>query len=191
MEYYKNKLSLLNKSQAVAKGIEISKAFLKLNNIELPEYRTDEISWAENCGYYDFTWKTIVVHTPLVAHVIKAPAGMRWSYPGYRIDRTGIGVVCHETGHHVDNALHNPSRRMPIDRAERITNYEPNHWEVFAESIRLFILNPDLLKVVAPKRYKYLMSLGLKPIVKATWNEVLAHQPRLIDMVIKQYDVEL
>lgn len=36
--------------------------------------------------------------------------------------------------------------------------------EAGAESLRLFILNPDLLYRAIPKRYEFICGLGLKPI---------------------------
>lgn len=55
----------------------------------------------------------------------------------------------------------------------RITSYEPNHYERFAETIKLFMLNPDLLKQYNPKRYNEITSLGIIPVITTDWRTAL------------------
>ncbi len=87
--------------------------------------------------------------------------GMKWSFPGYVTDRTPVGVVAHEIGHHIDYETGFPSRSMP--RSGKVSSYEPNHLEAWAETMRLFILNPDLLRTISPDRYKYVREVvGLR-----------------------------
>lgn len=50
--------------------------------------------------------------------------------------------------------------------------------ESIAESLRLFILNPDLLKNIAPNRYQYFIDKGLKPTVTKKMGEVLHDAPK-------------
>lgn len=80
------------------------------------------------------------------------------SFPGYTSDRTVIGVVCHEIGHHVDEVerVSDTSDWANAIRGAKVSSYEPYPNEAFAESVRLYILNPALLQVVAPKRYSLL-----------------------------------
>ena len=46
-----------------------------------------------------------------------------------------------------------------------------------AESMRLFILNPGLLHIIAPERCKYIVKSGLKPVVTEDWDKVLENAP--------------
>lgn len=62
---------------------------------------------------------------------------------------------------------------MPKFKDERVSNYEPNACERFAESMKLFLSNPDLLKKSCPKRYEFLIkTIGLIPVVKDSWEQV-------------------
>ena len=96
---------------------------------------------------------------------------------------TGAGVIAHETGHYVDSLLKMPSLHIQkYIRGERaVSSYEPNDQEVFAESMKLFILNPYLLRQGRPLRYEFLKSLGLEPVIADCWQDVLMHaHPKLI-----------
>lgn len=59
----------------------------------------------------------------------------------------------------------------------KITGYEPNIYESVAESMRLFILNPCLLHIIAPERCEYIVKSGLKPVVTEDWDKVLENAP--------------
>lgn len=54
-----------------------------------------------------------------------------------------------------------------------ITSYAPNAMEWFAEIFRLFVTNPDLLKLIRPKAYKAILDSGLKPSTDMVYQEVL------------------
>jgi hypothetical protein len=43
--------------------------------------------------------------------------------------------------------------------------------------MRLFILNPGLLHIIAPERCKYIVKSGLKPVVTEDWDKVLENAP--------------
>lgn len=61
---------------------------------------------------------------------------------------------------------------------ERVSSYEPSVWEAVAESMRLFILNPDLLGVIAPERCEHILKRRLKPLVTEHWADVLRNAPK-------------
>jgi hypothetical protein len=133
-------------------------------------------------GYYTWGSSTIFVNERLVRVPVKTP-GFSWSYTGYKADLTGAGIIAHETGHYVDCMLKMPSHRIKkIVKGEKcVSSYEPNAQEVFAESMKLFILNPDLLRQGRPLRYEFLKSLGLEPVIADSWQNVLIHaHPKLI-----------
>ena len=108
--------------------------------------------------------------------------GRAWSFPGHKSDRTAAGVVCHETGHHAYFNCKLPRGWREVVAATRpITSYEPSAGEAYAESLRLFILNPDLLRLGRPERYKYITEYhGLRPVVTLEWRAVLEHAPEHI-----------
>lgn len=103
-----------------------------------------------------------------------------WQAPGSYMDFTPLGVFCHEVGHHVDYVLHPKAYSMQngfeeiVDNEEEISTVEANVPESFAEAIRLFVTNPDLLRQGRPERYEYLTKgMGLKPLHSHGWKRVL------------------
>lgn len=134
------------------------------------------------------------------ASPVKRP-GYRWSFTGYKADLTAPGVIAHEMGHHVwecvirDDAgkRHARWQRNLIRNWRAFVSDEPapsgygatSTHEDFAESFKLFLLNPDLLYIGRPRRHAFFVTqLYIYPIVEATWHEVLqnAHE-KIIDAV--------
>lgn len=113
------------------------------------------------------------------SRVITHPGFQNWSHPHYRVDREPCGVVCHEGGHHVQEVLRKLGRfdergwkeavlkgqerlisstrfrTTGKPKIKRVTNYEPVLDESWAESMRLFILNPGLLQAGLEARYNF------------------------------------
>jgi len=57
-----------------------------------------------------------------------------------------------------------------------VSSYEPNPSEAFAEAMKLFILNPDLLRAGRPLRYRFVTEvLSFRPVHDLSWREVLRH----------------
>lgn len=166
----------LDKRELSEIGHDLSVAFLDANGIPKPQFgidhgnRSNGFKSGYGCGWYRRDAR-IAGGKPFVSVTTQACArpavgvARSWSFPSYKTDRTPVGVVAHEVGHHVDAMLHDVSYR-PEWRAlakERITSYEPNMAEAFAESLRVFILNPGLLRMIAPGRYEFLRNVvGLK-----------------------------
>lgn len=123
---------------------------------------------------------------------VQEPGMRRWSYPAYKVDRTPVGVVAHEVGHHVAWAV---AARMGPKQAEytraawavarrgkQVSGYEPTLDEAGAETLRLFILNPDLLDHAIPERYKFCTDvLGLKPTEHRAYYKVLGDHPTYVE----------
>ena len=126
----------------------------------------------------------IFVNLPMTALPVENPGRQRWSYPGWKTDRTAIGVVAHELGHFVAHAytVSIPSWRLALQRRpyKPISGYAPTAEEQFAETVRLFITNPDLLRKAVPWRYNYLTDVVcLAPIKKRLrrgWKGILNNQ---------------
>lgn len=145
-------------------GVALATAFLKANKIELPEFSDVPIPTAGKpqgsygCGVYLPRLKKILVTSSRCAKPAHGTI-RQWSFPGYSVDRTPVGVVCHEAGHRLDHAMNYPSNTTEWRVAtwgSKVSSYEPNMSEAFAESIRLFITNAALLRAIAPRRFSYL-----------------------------------
>lgn len=172
----------MDKQQLFENGKELATRFCQKNGLFVPEIITIEKEnrlWhIDACGWYRVNEITIKI--PCCAHIGRA--GRSWSYPGWVIDRTPYGVVAHEIGHHVDLHL---SRNSKVNFStdirkqsgeERLTNYCPNSSEWFAEMFRLFVTNPDLLRILRPLTYNLLL-IELDPVELRPWQKVLANAP--------------
>lgn len=125
------------------------------------------------CAYY----RKNIITIELKACARIGLGGREWSFPHYRIDRTPYGVIAHELGHHVDlSSLTNDQRKEfeeAIIGSNKITNYEPNIRESFAETFRLYFTNPNLLEVWSPSRYKFMKKYWTSLYEKYKWEELL------------------
>lgn len=150
------------------------------NHVEIPRIEIDEEPTRfDTCAYYRDG--LIVIWPPACAGI--GMCGRAWSYPGYVVDRTPYGVLCHELGHHVEEA-HGPNggliaRRWAQETLEEpITSYSPNVNEWFAEMFRLYVTNPSLLSVLRPKVYALLFDRWPHQIETRIWTEILSPVPR-------------
>lgn len=188
--YYKRDLQGLNKSECVDVGYAEVRKFCEVNHITPPQLVKKDTRGNGCCGLYYWGSNRITVYAPSVANISPhpAPGNRQWSYPGYRVDRTGVGVTCHETGHYLDNVLRIGKRRGFPYKTERVSSYEPFLGEAIAETLRIFILNPCLLHIYAPERCEFLINeVGLKPHIEADWDEVLANAPNRYTGVLKRF----
>lgn len=131
------------------------------------------------CAYYRSN--TIFLDLKACAHV--GTAGRAWSYPGYTVDRTPYGVLCHEMGHHVDHAhgrlpgVLSPAAFAHADEPA-VSSYPDEYTgtmrvsEWYAEAFRLFLTNPDLLRLVRPRTFEALRDTFV-PAETRTWDQVL------------------
>jgi len=167
-----------------------SKAFKMLRKLAGGPLQGTATGWCRD-GY-------IFVNLPKCAKPVANPFANRRSYPGNKTDRTPVGVVAHETGHHVEwhigryrssgfSCFKNPGNdwlneigarwRELIKKSKTVSGYEPVPSEAWAESMRLFILNPTLLEKAIPERYHFICDLGLVPYVGLHWRAVLNNHP--------------
>ena len=175
----------MNKTELLEMGLERLLGFCVKNDIVAPEVHCDE-KWSFNeCAYYRPTYIRICVKQ--CAHIGRG--GASWSYPGYTVDRTPYGVLAHELGHHCDITLSDKKYGQAnryfgnyshsvwaASSEEKLTNYCPNTGEWFAEMFRLFVTNPDLLKVLRPKTYARLRE-DWEPVEDRAWQVVLSAAP--------------
>lgn len=154
--------------------------FCSLNNIVIPKMLLGYVDG--NTGMYFPGEDKLIVDLGMTALEATNPAHMRWSWPGWKTDRTACGVVAHETGHHVEYVLAKAKRYhrglwRTAMKGKRVSGYEPYPHEAFAETMRVFILNPELLQLSIPNRYDYIVNvLGLKPSETRSWKEVIENE---------------
>lgn len=194
----------MDRTDLYLEGIEKARRFLRKNGIDEPIFCTykqvettqkvsqrtkDYFRRATTNGriqgtgtglYYE---GTVFVNVEVTALPVKRPGMRNWSYPGYKVDRTAIGVVAHEVGHYVEEWLRRHNRidlswgKKWIDLIQSskkmVSGYEPVPDEAWAESMRLFVLNPDLLRRGIPARYRFIRDLGLKRSILDEWDVVL------------------
>lgn len=175
-------------------GVARMDLFCDVNRIVPPVVSvTPEPTRFGTCAFYRSG--TIYIWPPACAHIGKAARA--WSYPGHSIDRTPYGVIAHELGHHVDGAHGSQPSQKGYGRSWRVvtgekplTGYcrDDNEW--FAEMFRLFVTNPDLLRLERPKTHA-LMRRTWKAVEARGWEHVLMDAERQLALLRKRHAVQL
>jgi len=179
-------------------GKIITKAFLKINGYNWIEpdliKNYQNITWNKSSNVFrgQFLGRSksnikIQIDLSKCKNPVGVP-GFSWSFTGYKADITPAGVLAHEVGHYVDFMsdwqFSQFFRKCP---GKAVSSYEPNELEKFAESMRLFILNPELLKAANNNRYQTLIEFGLKPIINKPWELVLKNANQQIISATKSW----
>lgn len=172
-----------SKAELLQRGQELVTAFCALNGLPAPGLeQVDADDWQFGvCAYYrPSTTRICVTKCSAIGTVAR-----QWSYPGYTVDRTPYGVLAHELGHHVD-VLKSEIKRayfgdfsvtlMKASGEAAITSYSPNPAEWFAEMFRVFVTNPDLLRLLRPRTHAELLT-HFKPVFNDSWRDRLAGAP--------------
>ncbi len=170
------------REQLYQRGVDLLTAFRRANPAVAPvEVELDATINASFgvCAYY----RSDVIRIDVRACALIGTAGRAWSYPGYTVDRTPYGVLCHEMGHHVDKAHgREPGTLSPavfeFAGEPAISSYPDeytgtmriNEW--YAEAFRVFLTNPDLLRLVRPRTFEALRDT-LTPVETRTWDQVI------------------
>lgn len=162
--------------------------FCQRNGLVMPTIETTSADdWRlGTCAYYRPEPVGIQICIPRCAAL--GYVAQAWSWPGYVVDRTPFGVVCHEMGHAADvsmasnaNAINGYWSDFSVKmRAEiqedRITTYCPNDGEWFAEIFRLYLTNPALLNAMRPGAFRFLLR-HWRFVEDRDWPDVLADAP--------------
>lgn len=156
-------------------GLKLVEELNRVNGI--PPVRVILVESLKNYGMYESP-DLILINLPRTRPPTTNP-GWSWTYPGYKADLTAYGVLAHENGHHIYFSIYHRidkrKWREVLSSEAKVTSYEPNMSEAFAESLKLFSTNPDLLAQGRPLRYLFLTGeLGLEPVIKEGWREVLS-----------------
>jgi hypothetical protein len=172
----------MTREELIVEGLNLIKQFCELNNIPQPKIELDQDKPAKYCGTYNTSVNLIKVFPKACARPAINPV-RSWSFPHYFVDKTVLGVICHEFGHYVHCYLGTPI----MDKLGlQITGYEPNMYERFAETMKVFLTNPDLLKQYNPERYNYLtIELKLKPVYTSDWKTQLCLYGEVNEKYIK------
>lgn len=171
------------KQRLLTDGMALMQKFCAANDLVVPAVNLQPKSeWPfGECAYYRPT--KIEICLEACANIGKA--GMAWSFPGYTVDRTPYGVIQHELGHHVDVTHSTTFQRYRGDFSinlrketgeQPISGYCPNDGEWFAEIFRLFVTNPDLLRIIRPATYERLAT-KFTPVITDSWDQVLEQAP--------------
>lgn len=153
--------------------------FCRRNDISLPPII--DRGFGRGMGRFGFYHRGKIHYNAKKCRKPTKTPGFAWSYTGYKADLTAPGVIAHELGHHVDALYGNHAFwRGAIGHEPVTTTYGGTCTsEDFAESFRLFALNPDLLLEGRPRRYAFFCDiLKLEPVVELEWPDVLvfAHE---------------
>lgn len=156
-------------------GVTLANQVLDASTLRRPEYRNDHAYFrrgTNNHGLHGFYRSGVIYSNPDRNLLPVRTPGYAWSFPGYKADKTPVGVVCHEVGHWLDDLFRHP--RYDWGREAAVSGYEPNRAERFAEACRLLQTNPQLLRLGRPRRWGTLVDdLGLVPAHDLPWDEVL------------------
>jgi hypothetical protein len=165
-----------SREQNYQDGVDLCKEFLTLNGLPIPEFRLGTPFKAGPGAYGFYRPGRVHVAVDRTRLPTKGEPIRAWSYTGWKSDKTAAGVTAHEVGHHVDHCLGYPSNKIGIcTKGLELTSYAPNPSEVWAEAMRLFILNPELLLLGKPRAYRWIIENGLKPIVCERWDMIIRH----------------
>lgn len=174
------KMTELDRPQLLEIGYRLGLGALDRNDIPHPGIT---VHWPQPHRHRDLGWYRpgrsstslgrVTMNLPRCRPATKVP-GYAWSFPGYKADRTPVGVFTHELGHYVDDYLGKPVLHEWRDYESPVSGYEPNRQEMFAEAFRLLCTNPDLLRVGRPIRWRtFTDGLGLDPGELEPWEERL------------------
>lgn len=172
---------IYTKRQLCEMAINLIDNFCELNNIPKPKF---DIDWETGttqtegivCGH--FTFGTDVLH--LQPNRCANPNPNK-DWPGFFYDRTCYGVMCHEFAHYVDNLSPSLFNIKLISTELRQIANEPSFnrdpkddYEYFADVFKLFVTNPDLLRITRPSIFKLLTeTYKLSPIILEDYRTVL------------------
>lgn len=181
-----------NKQSLYKKGLELVYEFLKINNIKPPQININNNIY---CNGICYSTGLIEINLKKCQVATKTPQ-FKWSFPGYKADITPIGVLAHELGHYVlllyanDKIVINELFKLINSKEKNITSYDKNnnYHEIFAESFKLFLTNPDLLKTFYPLRYNLIYNtMKLKPVLTSNYKEQFKYaNKRYIEVLEKQ-----
>ena len=185
-----------NKLENVTYGLQVINLFQKRNDLNIGNVFVIKNGISQSGffigkpkknleEYFDCKGPLCVINLAKCSVPVKTP-GHSWSFTGYKADMTPAGVLAHEIGHYTDFLFKWISRKREwksiLKKEKKVSSYEPNAQEAFAESMKVFILNSDLLKTGRPLRYNFIRNIvNIQPVIESPWKEVLKNaHPKII-----------
>jgi hypothetical protein len=181
LSFYRKPLPGTGLGTLMERGRRRMVLFCRINRIIVPSLQpVPEAEWLFSaCAYYRPQYIRICL--PLCGRVCSEHETRNWTYPGSTTDREPYGVVLHELGHHADWTAGTKKGSYFSDygedvcarsREEPISGYHPNEAEWFAEMFRVFVSNPDLLRLIRPRTYRILTERW-KTVTENDWRTEL------------------
>lgn len=171
-------------------GVKLAERFCEVNALPMPAVnRIEKGDWHFSvCAFFRPDVPTralrdngISICVEECAEASTGSSPMRRSWPGFITDRTPTGAIAHEIGHHADWTAGSARRTYWSEyssqvrkrsKEKKLTSYCDGDHEWFAEMFRLFVTNPDLMRIVRPATFRILLERW-KPVVETTWLETL------------------
>lgn len=162
-------IKVREKELKYAKGI--IKQFCDANNIKVPKCRVQKLD--KGLGVFKPSKPNFIF-----VDIEKCRVSNKRLNATFIKDKTICGVIIHEFAHYIHLNHHYSYLKNCFKRLKEplIHYFESDIDEDIAESIRLFILNPTLLKEGRPKRYKILSRI-FKQINVVHFTELFYHLP--------------
>lgn len=163
-----------NREEKWAESVAYLTEWLTASSLEVPKFVNHHCGG--NYGYYRSN--RVTVHVDRTRLPVAKP-GYSWSFTGYKADLTVPGVTAHEIGHHVQESfgwkyVNGLIAEARLREEANVSSYEPNPAELLAESVKVFLTNPELLRAGRPCRWFFLTTtLGLTPPHAEPWESVL------------------
>ena len=171
----------MTKEELAKIGEDYIYKFCDKNNIKPPKIRYYQKQEYNASGFYEWGSGVINVCLENCSKEYDKP-GYGWSHRYYFLDKEPCGTLCHEFGHYLDDYIYGGF--CYVTKPIKVSSYEPDILERFAETTSLFILHPDLLKNYNYSRYNIFINVyKLKPIFDCTWQELY----KLKNMDIKYF----
>lgn len=180
------------KDHLLTAGLELAHEFCKLNGLRTPNIIIDNTLDPSFYGFYQNAYSDfphmIFINKKLCRPPVRVP-GYDWSFPGFVHDLTPYGILAHEIGHYISDELGKDFRKNFVKLKSREVNVsdldDKDVDERMAEAARLFITNPDLLRLGRPKRFSF-FSEFYAPITNKKWKTILKNaHPRIIESAEK------
>jgi len=162
MKYKDCIIDLANAPGDIVTANSLIKRFKKKNCVEFDLKINIDYAMKDYGIYEDGVPGEISVN-PALAIVDNKDSKDLNSYRGYTIDWTLLGVTMHEFGHYLccelyEGIIEEYTKEFPKNRLFLGEYSNENVDEELAEIIRLYMLNPLLLKLVGGDVYKYIKS---------------------------------
>lgn len=169
------------KRELFVRGVDQCTRFLTVNGLPELRFKARQLLKGRYAHYSKAARRVDVSLFHCRAPVIQPGLRAGRSYPGALIDATPVGICAGWTALHLLNTLDLERWVVNWSAEPLVRGYERTSQDDFCSTLRLFITNPDLLRVGRPVRwYSLTRRFGWIPVETRSWEEVLRGAPRSI-----------